>query len=303
MLVATTVLASCGDGDGDDPASTVPPVVTINVGRTTDPLSQLLAEIYGQRLENSGFRVGRKDPVADRATLLAQMADGRVQLTGDLSATLLGSLDADGVVADVDGQLAALGDALPGDLVVSGGAATAASGALALACSTGVVDDASEGGAEDTSALLTAVADGLALRLAVTPQVESAPVFGLDAFLTTYSDPLGGEIDTVVGDDPAAAVAEGDADCALTSVLDPAVVTEGLVVLADDLGFAAADAVVPVLTAAANTPDVVAALTQINAALDTATLRALLVKVERGDGSFESIAKQFVASLPAPGGS
>ena len=40
---------------------------TINVGRTTEPVSQLMAEIYGQGLENAGYRVGRKDPVADQA--------------------------------------------------------------------------------------------------------------------------------------------------------------------------------------------------------------------------------------------
>ncbi|TPW11330.1 MAG: hypothetical protein FD127_3296 [Acidimicrobiaceae bacterium] len=70
LLAGVLVLAACGGADDASSSGTVNRP-TINVGRTTDPASELLAEIYGQGLENAGFRVGRKDPVADRAATIS----------------------------------------------------------------------------------------------------------------------------------------------------------------------------------------------------------------------------------------
>ena len=59
-----------------------------SVGRTI-PISQLMAEIYGQGLENAGYRVGRKDPVADQAAAFAKLESGSVQFDPRVHRSLL----------------------------------------------------------------------------------------------------------------------------------------------------------------------------------------------------------------------
>ena len=90
-VAAALVLSACG-GDDDSTDDDVIVNPTINVGRTTEPISQLMAEIYGQGLENAGYRVGRKDPVADQAAAIAGLEAGNVQLVSDFSGTLLSYL-------------------------------------------------------------------------------------------------------------------------------------------------------------------------------------------------------------------
>jgi glycine betaine/choline ABC-type transport system substrate-binding protein len=295
VVAATVTVAACGDDEA--PEATVAPVLTINVGRTSEPASQLLAELYGIALERADFRVGRKDPVADRATLIAQMGEGRVQLMGDFSASLLGELDADSIAADAEGQAAALGTALPTGVVP--GVAGTATATLSVACTAEILD---ESGATSISELATAVADGTAVRLAATPSVVRAPAFGYDALAEAYAESLGdATFDVVEADDPAASVAGDDADCALIPAISTAFVLGGLIAVDDDLGFAAADPVLPVLTTAANLPEVVEVITRVNTSLTTEVLRALLVKAAEDGANYESVAKQFLATQSSGG--
>ena len=69
-LVGALALAACG-GDDETEATVAAVSPTVNVGRTSDPLSQLLAEIYGQGMENAGVRVGR-------------MADGKLVMANPI---------------------------------------------------------------------------------------------------------------------------------------------------------------------------------------------------------------------------
>src|SRR3954447_9227575 len=78
-LATTLVLAACaGSGSSD---TTVPVKQKITIGSTTDPTSELMAEIYGQSLEKAEFRVARKKPFATSAELMAALAKGDVELT------------------------------------------------------------------------------------------------------------------------------------------------------------------------------------------------------------------------------
>ena len=79
-LVSLLVLAACGDSKSTEPTVVLKP--TIIISSTTDPTSELIAEIYGQALEKAEFRIARKKAFATSGELLAAMAAGKVQLAG-----------------------------------------------------------------------------------------------------------------------------------------------------------------------------------------------------------------------------
>ena len=92
--VAMLAFTACSSNDSA-PASTVQLAPRIAVTSVKgDPRSQLLAAIFARVLEDSGYRVARKDPVElDRAGYYKAIQDGAFQLipdaTGDLLAFVL----------------------------------------------------------------------------------------------------------------------------------------------------------------------------------------------------------------------
>ena len=89
-LVAIVFLAACGSSDASDTSVALKPKITIS--STTDPMSETVAEIYGQALEKAEFRVARKQPFATGAELMTALANGDVQMTGVTSQGLFGVL-------------------------------------------------------------------------------------------------------------------------------------------------------------------------------------------------------------------
>jgi len=84
IVLAASALAACGSSSsgGSTTVAVSPRVVVTSV--KGDPRSELLAAIYARALENAGFRVGRKDPVAmDRAAYYAALQSGQFQLIPD----------------------------------------------------------------------------------------------------------------------------------------------------------------------------------------------------------------------------
>lgn len=285
-LVGALALAACG-GDDETEATVAPVSPTVNVGRTTDPLSQLLAEIYGQGMENAGVRVGRKDPVADLDALHAALDAGNVQFVPETTVSLLDRLSVD-VPATADEQLVAINDALPAEQSATAiGSATATK---VIACSVAAVEANS---LKTVTDLAGVAAD---ITLGATSGFESSASFSLADLNTAYEAEFtvtaSGETDAEV----AAAVAAGDVDCGVISSLEPTITTEGLLPLEDDKAAAPVDAFVPLMQATAATPEVVAVITQLNALVTTEVLRALLVKLETGDETPDVLAKAFLAS-------
>lgn len=298
LLAGVLVLAACGGADDASSSATVNRP-TINVGRTTDPASELLAEIYGQGLENAGFRVGRKDPVAGRAATIAALEAGTVQFVPEFSSTLLAHLTTAGssvTAVTVDDQLAALRTALPATLTA--GPATAAEGTTVVACSQAAVGEHS---LKTVSDLAGVVAD---VTLGGPTAFETAELFGLAALDAAYEV----EFSFVPVDDAAVGaggaggsqlstkLADGTIDCAIAPQTWATITVDGLITLDDDKTAFPLDVVVPLMTTAAATPDVVAVVTQLNATITTDVLRALLVKLAVGDQTYDVIAKQFLES-------
>lgn len=280
-LAGALVLSACGDDDEATADAVATP--TINVGRTDDPISQLMAEIYGQGLENSGYRVGRKDAVADQAAAFAKLEGDSVQLITGTTVSTLTNYDATDISADVTEQMTALRDALPDTLTAF--EPTAIDNALVIACSTGSIDELA----------LTNVSDLAASEatLGATAAFEGASSGGLAALNEAYA----AELTVATSDDVAAAVADGTVDCGVLQGLDPSIIADGLIVLEDDKSFAVPDPVLPLMTAAAGTADVQAVLDTINATLTTEVIRSLLVKADAGGESYDVLAKQYLASV------
>ena len=284
-LAAALVLSSCGGDDNstDDEVIVNP---TINVGRTPEPISQLMAEIYSQGLENAGYRVGRKDPVADQATAIAGLEAGNVQLISDFSGTLLSYLAANGGTGSdavaVEDQMTALREQLPDTLTVFEPAPV--DNGIVVACGAAAVE-------ELTLAKISDLADADITLGATTEFGDSAT--GLAALNTAYET----ELTITPVDDVAAAVVDGTVDCGALPALTPSMVVDGLIMLEDDKTFAAANALVPLMTLTAGQPDVQAVLDAINVRLSTDVMRSLLVKLDTGEESYDAIAKQFLASI------
>jgi osmoprotectant transport system substrate-binding protein len=285
-LGAALALAACGGGD--DTSTTVAAVSpTVNVGRTTDPLSQLLAEIYGQGMENSGVRVGRKDPVADLDALYAGLAAGTVQFVPETTVSILDRLGVD-VPPTVDEQLTAINGALPAGQTAN--SISSATATQVVVCTGAAVEANSLQTVSDLAAVSADV------TIAGTSSFATSPSFSLDdlnsAYETEFTFVAAGDTDA----DVAAAVVAGDAACGVMSSLEPAITTEGLLPLEDDKSAAPVDAIVPLMLSDAATPEAVAVITQLNTLLTTEVVRALLVKLETGDDGVDVIAKAFLAS-------
>ena len=290
-LVGALLLAACG-GDDEADAVEVPVTPTVNVGRTTEPLSQLLAEIYGQGMENAGVRVGRKDPVESLDVLHQQLAAGTVQFFPETTVGLLERLGVTDIPATTTDQLAAINEALPAEQSVSG--SSSATVTQVVACSTSTIDEFE---LTDLSGLAE-VADEV--TLGGTAAFETSAAFGLELLNTSYDTSFAFTASGDTDGDVTAAVAAGDVDCGVMSGLEPTITTLGLLPLTDDLGAAPVDAVVPLWQAVAATPEAVAVVTQIDSLLTPETLRALLVKLEAGE-SADVLAKAFIASQASSG--
>ena len=100
ISVAALALVACSE-DKSTTTTTFPlPPRIVVTSVKGDPKSELLAAIFARVLEDSGFRVGRKDPVdLDRAGYYQAMQDGSFQVipetTGDLLAFVYSQPDAE----------------------------------------------------------------------------------------------------------------------------------------------------------------------------------------------------------------
>lgn len=294
VAAGSVALAACG---GDDAASTstvdLIAFSTINIIATDTPESQLLAEIYAQALENQNFRVGRKDPVSGRAEAYARVADGRADLTPELTADLLAFVaDAEGgdaataeVPVDAAEQIARLGELLPDTLTVGDPAPVDASGVLA--CSTTAVGEYSLATVADLAKVAGEV------RIAGSAGFDTAAPYGLAGYGEAYDAEFTQFVEAA---DPAAAVVDGDADCAAVRRTDPAIVLDALLVLDEDESAVPEDALVALIRAEKATSELLTVLSQIDAGLTTEIVRALLTKVERNGGSYQVVATEYLLS-------
>jgi osmoprotectant transport system substrate-binding protein len=292
-VVVVVLLASCGGTKATDTTVALKPKITIS--STTDPTSEMIAEIYGQALEKAEFRVARKKPFDTTEALYAAMAAGDVQLAG---------ASTQGLFAWVEKQ-AGLTDALPATtteqaaIIVKNLPTTLKVGVASTAEDKDVVFCAKKFADANTIATLTDLGTkpGTA-TLAAPDGFDTAKPLGAGVLKDTYSIEFKSTVPTTT-DKIVAAVTGGTADCGVGRSADPALSVSTLTVLLDDKALVPNDVILPLVTAAAGTVDVLSNLDATSAKLTTEKLRSLMLRLKVDKAAPEVVANEFTGTAGA----
>ncbi len=190
--------------------------------------------------------------------------------------------------ANVDEQVAALGEALPEGLEVL--TPSSAEDKDTIVCTQEVVD---EFGLTNLSSLFENSAE---ITLGAPPEFEER----VTVRPRRVPEHLRRRVRRVRAVGPRrhpAALEAGEIDCGNIFSTDPAIDTGGFVALEDDLAIVPNEAVLPLVRSELVTPELTAALDEVNAALDTETLTALFAQVVNEQLGADVVAAEFLESL------
>ena len=290
-LVAMAALAACGsDKSSSTPAA---PLVAQKITVTFDVTStenELLASIYGQALENAGFRIARRNAMPDRLSMFQAVTNNEVQLviehTDDLL-TLAYEQNGGQKSTSVGGaqQRAELQTALPPTVVVTTPSPAVRNEIIACTASAN---------AEFPVATLSALA-GIAdtLTLGAAEGFDTATPLGAAALTEAYGLAFKAVVPLVAAD-AGKALDDKTVDCIVTDSLNPIVAEKSLTILDDDKFLVTVNAVIPLMTAAAAGGDVVAVLDAVSARLSTTALNQMLSEMAASGTSADVVAKAFL---------
>jgi osmoprotectant transport system substrate-binding protein len=251
----------------------------------------MLAEIYGQSLEKAEFRIARKKAFDTPEALYAAMESGEVQLTGVTSQALYawvqsqsGSTDA--LPATTAMQTEAIAKGLPATLKL--GASSTAEDKDVIFCSAtftqaNTITTLTDLGTKPDTATLAAP-DGF----------DTATPLGAAALKTMYQISFKSIVPTAA-DKIVDAVTAGTADCGVGRSGDPALAPATLTVLPDDKALVPNDVLLPLITVASGTADVLAVIDATSARLTTEQLRSLMQRLKDG-ASPELAANEFTGN-------
>ena len=311
-LVSLLVLTACGDSKSTEPTVVLKP--TIIISSTTDPTSELIAEIYGQALEKAEFRIARKKAFATSDELLAAMAAGKVQLAGMTTQSVL----------------ALLASSTPSSTVATTPSSTPSSTPASTPSSTPVANPNST--TEQAAEIVKGLPENLEIGTPTTAEdkdvVFCAKTFTDTNSIVTLTD-LGTKSSTATlaapdGFDAAAplgaaglkslynidfkavvpteatktldTVTGGTADCGVGRSADPALAAATVTVLEDDKVLVPNDVILPLFTKDIGTDDVVAAIDAISARLTPESLRAMMGRLKVDGASPEIVANEFTGN-------
>ena len=288
-LAVTVLLAACGSSGASSTTVAVKPKITVS--STSDPTSVMLSEIYAQALEKASFRVARKNAYDTPEALYAAMQAGDVQLTGATTQELFawaekqaGSTDA--LPATTALQTVAIAKALPTTLKL-GQASTAEDKAVIFCAATftqaNTIATLTDLGTKPQTATLAAP-DGF----------DTATPLGAAALKDTYQIQFKSVVPTAA-DKVIAAVTAGTADCGVGRSGDPALAPATFTVLQDDKALVPNDVMLPLVTTAAGTADVLTVIDGASTRLTTEQLRSLMQRLKDG-ASPELAANEFTGN-------
>jgi osmoprotectant transport system substrate-binding protein len=306
-LATLLVLAACGDSKSSEPTVVLKP--TIIISSTTDPTSELIAEIYGQALEKAEFRIARKKAFATSDELLAAMAAGKVQLAGMTTQSvlaLLASSSPSSTVATTPStpastpsstpvanpnsttqQAAEIVKGLPDNLEI--GTPTTAEDKDVVFCAKTFTD---------TNSVVTLTDLGTkssTATLAAPDGFDTAAPLGAAGLKSLYNV----EFKAVVPTEATKvldAVTGGTADCGVGRSADPALAAATVTVLEDDKVLVPNDVILPLFTKDIGTDDVVAAIDAISGRLTPDSLRAMMGRLKVDGASPEIVANEFTGN-------
>ena len=290
--VATTVAGTepAGTTAGSEPAGSG----SITVGSADFPESQLLAQIYGQALAAAGFDVSYEMGIGAREVYFGAIESGEVQLvpeyTNSLLSFVLQQSDPSAVpeATNVDEQVAALGEALPDGLEVL--TPSTAEDKDVIVCTS----EAAEEHGLATLSDLAGVMDQI--TLGAPPEFETRSPFGLVGFQDLLDAAAPAEFVPLDVGAVADALTAGQLDCGNLFSTMSVITTEGFVALEDDQTLVPNEAVLPLVRSEVVDDALTAALDEVNAALDTDTLKELMVQVEVDAAAPDVVATEWLAA-------
>jgi osmoprotectant transport system substrate-binding protein len=321
VLAATSLLvAACGDDDDDDAAQTTPAAedtaapattgaagtsaapsdttgggaaadlsdVELTVGSANFPENQLLAEIYAQALEANGATVDRNLNIGNRETYYAAIEGGEIHLLPEYTNSLLSFvLGEPPDAANVEEQVAALGEALPDNLIVL--EPSSAEDKDVIVCNQETAD---EFGLANLSDLFENSAE---ITLGGPAEFEERTPFGLAGFAEQGAE-FAGFTPLEIGAPVADAIESNAINCGNLFSTDPFIAARGFVALEDDLGLVPNEAVLPLIDAELGANAGVAdTLNAVSAALDTEQLTELVGRVVNDAEAPEAVAADWLS--------
>ena len=311
-LVSLLVLTACGDSKSTEPTVVLKP--TIIISSTTDPTSELIAEIYGQALEKAEFRIARKKAFATSGELLAAMAAGKVQLAGmttqSVLALLASSSPSSTVATTPPTTLSSTPASTPSSTPVANPNSTTQQAAeivkglpenLEIGTPTTAEDKDVVFCAKtftDTNSIVTLTDLGTksgTATLAAPDGFDAAAPLGAAGLKSLYNI----EFKAVVPTETAKtieAVTGGTADCGVGRSADPALAAATVTVLEDDKVLVPNDVILPLFTKDIGTDDVVTAIDAISARLTPDSLRAMMGRLKVDGASPEIVANEFTGN-------
>ena len=289
-IAVLVLLAACGDEKSTEPTVILKPKITIS--STTDPTSELFAEIYGQALEKAEFRVARKNPFDTPEALYAAMEAGDVQVAGATTQGLFSWVQAqngstEALPNTTTAQAEIIVKGLPANLKV--GVPSTAEDKDVIFCSKTFAD---------TNVLVTLTDLGAkpgTATLAAPDGFDTATPLGAATLKDTYSIEFKSVVPTAA-DKVLEAVTAGTADCGVGRSGDPALAAATVTVLLDDKAVVPNDVVLPLLTADAATTDVLSLVDATSARLTTEQLRSMMQRLTVDGATPEVVANEFTGN-------
>ena len=270
-VIGVLALASCGDNssdsggsDGGTDASSASSDKAIRISSADFSEQKVLAQVYGQYLEDQGIAVDIQEPLGQREQIYAALEDDKLDLQLDytgVAVTFLGGTPSADAQETYDTLVPLLEEQ---DLEASEQSEAADANALVALSSW-----AEENGVTTISDL--SGVDGT-LTLGGSPECSERPEC-LAGYKDTYGLDL--EFKAVEYGPPLVAALEADeVQLAQYQTTAPEIATGQIVVLEDDKGLQSAANVVPVFRSAVSTPELIEALNTLSAAITTEDLAA-----------------------------
>ncbi len=240
LLVPLALLGAACGSDDDDGASADSSLPEVKIGIQDFPESKILAQVYGQALEEQGFKVTYKELGGYRDIVFSSFESGDINFTLEYASSALEFLNEQAGEAspDIDEVTPLLQTALEGE------------GLTALEASPAVDSNAFVVTSE------TAEAKGLSSMSDLTPDLKLGgfadcptnpfcipgiqELYGVD-LSSNFVSQDGGELTKT-------ALGGGEIDVAVLTTTDPSIAENDWVILTDDKGLINADNIIPVLS-------------------------------------------------------
>ena len=285
-------LAGCGDGVGSSSAEGSSTgggeEQSVTVGSANFPENALLAEIYAGALADEGIDVSTTLNIGSREVLFPAMVDGRIDVLPEYTGALLTyTTKGEATASGTDDQVAELERVLPPELTLL--EPSDAQDQETVTCTREVAERYSLTSIEDLAPV------GKELTFGGPPELPEREGFGLRGLKSLYGveferfQPL-----DVAGPLTVSALRDGKVDCANLFSTQSAIEVNGFVSLDDPRGLIESEAVVPLVSTGAATPEVVSALDAVSEVLTTADLKAMVKRVEVDKEDAGTVADDFL---------